>query len=171
MEESDLEDLYAFHSDPETVRFIPWPARTVEQTEAALLKYRAIPDFSKDGDSALLGWELKESRKIIGQCSFTFESISDQSGMIGYVMNPKFSGKGFAAEAVGALIRHVFATFKVELIRATIDPRNDKSIALVNRLGFTHEQTHIKHELIKDEWVDTAIYAISRSEFKGFVAG
>lgn len=166
MQDSDLEDLYEYHSDPDTVRYIPWPVRTIDQVREALLKYRDIPDFSNDGDSALLGWELKEIRKIVGQCSYTFESIHDQKGMIGYVMNPKFAGKGLAFEAVGALIAYVFESFEVKRIVATIDPRNDKSIALITRLGFTHENTLIQNEYIKEEWVDTARYAINRSEFE-----
>lgn len=166
MRESDLEDLYEYHSDPDTVRYINWPVRTKGQVMEALGKYSLVPDFSKDGDSALLGWELKETGKIIGQCSFTFESIHNQNGMVGYVMNPKFAGKGFAFEAVSALIAHVFKTFEVSRIVATIDPRNDKSIALITRLGFIHERTLIQNELIKDEWVDTAHYVIVRSEFE-----
>lgn len=86
--------------------------------------------------------------------------------MIGYVMNPKFAGRGFAFEAVSALIAHVFKTFGVSRIATTIDPHNDKSIALITRLGFTHEGTPIQNELIKDEWVDTAHYVIRRSEFE-----
>ncbi len=32
----DLEDLFAFHSRPEVVRYVPWPLRDREQTRAAL---------------------------------------------------------------------------------------------------------------------------------------
>ncbi len=161
-----MEDLYEYHSDPDIVRYIPWPVRTREQVSEALVKYRAIPDFSKDGDSALLGWELKETGKVIGQCSFTFESIHNQHGVIGYVCNPRFSGNGYASEAIGALLKEVFNNFPVRRLTATIDPRNEKSIALVARLGFRHEGTFLENENVKGEWVDTAIYAIRKSEFK-----
>ena len=46
--------------------------------------------------------------------------------MIGYVMNPKFAGRGFAFEAVSALIAHVFKTLNVSRIVTTIDPRNEQ---------------------------------------------
>ena len=81
--ESDLDDLFEFQSDPDTVRYIPWPARTMEQVREAFLKYHAISDFKNDGDTALLGWELKESGNVIGQSNFTLESIKHQKGVIG----------------------------------------------------------------------------------------
>lgn len=166
LRESDLDDLYQYQSDPETVRYIPWTVRTREEVSEALMKYRAIPDFSKDGDSVLLGWELKVTGKVIGQCSFTLESLQNQHGEIGYVSNPKYSGNGYASEAIRALISDVFSNFPVRRLSATIDPRNKKSLALVTRLGFRHEGTFLENEYIKGEWVDTAFYAIRKSEFE-----
>ncbi len=32
----DLDDLLAFHSDPDVVRYVPWPVRDREQTRTAL---------------------------------------------------------------------------------------------------------------------------------------
>ena len=34
----DLEDLFEYQSNPEIVRHIPWPPRTMVQVEAAALK-------------------------------------------------------------------------------------------------------------------------------------
>ncbi len=165
--ESDLDDLFEFQSDPDTVRYIPWPARTMEQVREAFLKYHAIPDFKNDGDTALLGWELKESGKVIGQSNFTLESIKHQKGVIGYVVHPKLAGQGLAFEATSELIEYVFRTFEVRRLTATIDPRNLKSVALIERLGFRLEGTFLEDEFLKEEWVDTAVYALRKSEYKG----
>ncbi|MEI9906892.1 MAG: GNAT family protein [Actinomycetota bacterium] len=128
----------------------------------ALEKYRAIPDFTHDGDSALLGWELKSTGKIIGQSNFTFESLVNEKGSIGYVVHPKFAGQGYSFEATQALIEFIFRNLVVRRITATIDPRNTKSIALAERLGFQWEVTFEGDEFIKDEWVDTSIYTLLR---------
>jgi RimJ/RimL family protein N-acetyltransferase len=162
---SDLDDLYQYQSDPETVRFTPWPARTREQVREAFDKHHVIPNFSEDGQSALLGWELKENGKVIGQSAFTLESITNQKGVLGYVMNPQFSGRGLAFEAVNGLIAYVFNNLQVRRLTATIDPRNQKSIALIERLGFHREATFIEDEFFKGEWIDTCIYALRKSEW------
>lgn len=164
--ESDLDDIFEYQSDPGTVRYIPWPVRNREQVREAFLKYHALPDFSQDGDTALLGWELKENGKVIGQSNFTFESLKNQKGVIGYVVHPAMAGQGFASEATSALIDYVFRTFEVRRLTATIDPRNLKSVALIEGLGFRLEGTFVEDEFFKDEWVDTAIYAIRKSEYK-----
>jgi len=164
--ESDIDDLFEYQSDPATVRYIPWPARTIEEVREAFLKYHALPDFSKDGHTALLGWELKGQGKIIGQSNFTFESHAHQKGVIGYVVHPNWAGQGYALEATRALIEYVFENFEVRRLTATIDPRNLKSVALIDRLGFRLEGTFLEDEFFKGEWVDTAMYAIRRSEYK-----
>ena len=164
--ESDLDDLFEYQSDPGTVRYIPWSARTKEEVGEALRKFHVLPDFTKDGDTALLGWELKEVGKIIGQSNFTLESLLNQKGVIGYVVHPNWAGQGYALEATRALIKYVFETFEVRRLTATIDPRNQKSVALIERLGFRLEGTFLEDELIKGEWVDTAIYALRKSEYR-----
>ena len=163
---SDLDDLYEYQSDEQTVRYIPWPIRTIEQVKVALEKYQGIPDFTKDGDTALLGWELKSSGKVIGQSNFTFESLVNEKGSIGYVVHPEFAGKGYAYEATKTLIDFVFANLVVRRITATIDPRNERSIALAEKLGFKWEVTFEGDEFIKDEWVDTSIYTLLRKNWK-----
>ena len=38
MKVSDAQDLFEYQSDPETVKYIPWPVRTMEQVKEALDK-------------------------------------------------------------------------------------------------------------------------------------
>lgn len=50
MQKGDEADQFFYHSDPETVRFIPWPVRTRQQVDEALGKAIASTSFEKDGD-------------------------------------------------------------------------------------------------------------------------
>ncbi len=77
------------------------------------------------------------------------------------------AGQGLAFEATSALIDYVFRTIEVHRLAATIDPRNLKSVALIERLGFRLEGTFLEDEFFKEEWVNTAIYALRKSEYKG----
>ncbi len=69
------------------------------------------------------------------------------SAEIGYLVLSAQQGRGFGGEAVGAVVRHVFAA-GVGLLHAVIDVRNTASIALVERLGFTRTSTRISDDVI-----------------------
>ena len=77
---------------------------------------------------------------------------------IGFHLRPDFWGKGYAAEAAGAVIRFAFDVLKAEKIFAGHHPQNTASKKLLMKLGFTYigdefyEPTNLYHpsyELVK----------------------
>jgi len=77
---SDVNDLYEYQSDPETVKYIPWPARTMDQVQEALDKVLKDLKFEDAGDYLNYAWELKESGKVIGQgnLNYILRNIKEQ---------------------------------------------------------------------------------------------
>ena len=55
---SDVEDLYEYQSNPQIVRYIPWPARTMEQVKEAAIKTIETGKFhlQEINDSIVLVW-------------------------------------------------------------------------------------------------------------------
>jgi [ribosomal protein S5]-alanine N-acetyltransferase len=47
-----------------------------------------------------------------------------------------YQRRGFAAEACGRLLEHLFQDYRMDVVAAEIDTRNVASIALVESLGF-----------------------------------
>ncbi|WP_164843888.1 GNAT family N-acetyltransferase [Croceicoccus ponticola] len=58
---------------------------------------------------------------------------------LGYLCLSQWQGRGLVAEALTALIDHVFASGDIRRIYADTDPDNDASNCLLERLGFTLE--------------------------------
>lgn len=162
---ADEPDLYEYQSLPEVVKYIPWPARTLEQVREALAKSIAESKFNNEGDYGLLGIELKSSKKVIGQLALMFRSAENQTAEFGYVLNPNYSGHGYATEACRALVTYIFETGKFNRVFAHLDARNSASENLVKRLGMRKE-AHIKdEEFFKGEWCDAIIYGILKREW------
>lgn len=55
---------------------------------------------------------------------------------IGYIIAPAYWGRGVASEALRAFLPHVFARPDVDCITADVDPRNVRSLALLEGQGF-----------------------------------
>ena len=62
---SDHADMLEYQSDPDVVRYVPWPVRTPEQVQEALEKGLSCTKIEKQGDSVLLSIELKENNKVV----------------------------------------------------------------------------------------------------------
>jgi RimJ/RimL family protein N-acetyltransferase len=81
---------------------------------------------------------------------------------IGYILHPDHWGKGYAREAMEAVIAHIFATRGVEKITADVDPRNTASIGLLLRLGFAETHRATGTWQVGDELCDSVYFALPR---------
>ncbi|WP_218624683.1 GNAT family N-acetyltransferase [Glaciihabitans sp. dw_435] len=158
----DRDGLFAYQSDPEVIRFLPWPLRTREESAAHLAMRMKLDRLEADDDAMVLGIEL--DGRLIGDITLFLRSIENAQAEIGWVLNPEFTGKGFAAEAAGAVLDLAFGSLGSHRVYAHLDPRNAGSVALCRRLGMREEAHHVESELFKGEWVDVGIYAILASE-------
>lgn len=55
---------------------------------------------------------------------------------IGFTFAPTFQRKGYALEAVSRVLDYLFLELKKQKIIAFVDPKNIKSIRLLEKLGF-----------------------------------
>ncbi|WP_060205598.1 GNAT family N-acetyltransferase [Sporosarcina koreensis] len=91
-------------------------------------------------DATQLGWGVwfvmdKETNSIVGDIGFKGKPSSDLTVEIGYGIISAAQKKGYATEAVGALIEWAFATGKVKKIIAECLHDNLASIKVLERLG------------------------------------
>ena len=163
---SDHADMLEYQSNPEVVRYVPWPVRTAEQVQEALEKGLSCTKIENQGDSVLLSMELKESKKVIGQTNLSLVSEKNKYGEFGYVINPAYSGHGYVTEAAKALLTWAFANNDFHRIGAVMDQRNPKSRAVCERLGLRLEASSKEDDFFKGEWTDTWIFAILKREWE-----
>lgn len=151
----DLQDLFAYLSDAEVVRFEPYRPMSLKET-AENLRWRISTD-------EMIAVVLKSNCKLIGNIYLgkrDFEALE-----LGYVFHRDFWGRGFAREACTAMIQHAFAG-GTHRIFAECDVQNVSSWKLLESLGF-ERSGHLKQNVYfwKDEngnpiWKDTYIYAL-----------
>lgn len=152
--ESDLQDLYEYLSDEQTVRYEPYKPMTLVETQDNL-RWRMDTE-------AMIAVERREDHKLIGNLYFARGEFD--TAELGYVFNRRFWGKGYAGESCRALIADAFAG-GVHRIIAECDPENVNSWRLLEALGFTRE-AHLRQNVYfwKDEqgnpiWKGTYVYA------------
>lgn len=61
---------------------------------------------------------------------------------IGFALLPQFTGQGYAMEACQPILHIVHKTFSLKSILATVKPENTSSIRLLEKLGFSVDETN-----------------------------
>lgn len=153
--ETDYDDLYEFLSQRKDDKFEAYPGITYENGREHL-RYRV-------GSDEFYAIELKESGKVIGNVYFANRDFEAKE--VGYIVNKNYQRKGYATEAIQAVIKHGFEN-GVHRVFAECAPRNECSWKLLESLGFTREALFQQNVYFqKDEqgnpiWQDTYVYAL-----------
>jgi RimJ/RimL family protein N-acetyltransferase len=161
----DCEAVLEYQSNPEVVRYVPWPVGDASMVEVALAKEINQTKLLGQGDYLSLALVRKSDGRLVGQMNAMYVSEKDQCGEIGYVVNPKYSRQGLATEASRALVSAMFDTKMFRRVIARFDDRNLASRAVVEKLGFRQEAHFINDDFFKDEWTSTFIYSTLRDEW------
>jgi aminoglycoside 6'-N-acetyltransferase len=168
MRQSDAADLLEYQSNPDIVRYIPWPVgdeETVQRhIDKTLANSKNLP--SEEGDYLVLVWEHRDSGKVIGQSNISIQSLEHARGEVGWVTHQDFQRQGFAYEASYAMLKFGFEKMGLHRIVAEMDTRVPASAAVAQKLGMRKEAEQREVEFFKGEWCDMAIYAILKSEFE-----
>lgn len=153
--DDDYDDLYEFLAQLRDSEFEGYPGITYENGKEHLA-YRV-------GSEEFIAVELKDTGKVIGNVYFGNRNF--ESKEIGYIINRDYQRKGYALEAIKAVIEDSFLN-GIHRVFAECDTRNECSWALLEKAGLQREAFFKKNcYLHKDEngkpkWKDTYVYAI-----------
>ena len=157
--ESDYDDLFEFLSQLEDDEFEGYPGINRENGREHL-KYRL-------GSGEFHAIELTETGKVIGNICCGNRDFAARE--VGYIINRNYQGRGYAAEALSAVIENAFRE-GAHRVYAECDPRNTASWKLLEKAGLRRE-AHFRQNIWfrKDEngspvWKDTYVYAILKSD-------
>ena len=90
-----------------------------------------------------------------------------QSGYLGYGAFAGHEGRGLMTEGLRAVLRDVFGELGLHRVEANIQPTNQRSLALVRRLGFTHEGLSRRYLIVDGDWRDHERWALLAEDLPG----
>lgn len=150
----DLDDFYAYVSDPEVVRFEPYAPMTRDEAAAEL--------NSRIGSDEFIAVERLSDHRLIGNLYLGRRDFNARE--LGYVFRRDCWGKGYAHESCSTLIQSAFES-GIHRIYAECDPENAASWRLLERLSFVRE-AHLHKNIYFHTgsdglplWKDTFVYA------------
>lgn len=162
----DKDAMYQYRSDPDTSQYLITIPRSADDVAEMIGKSSVVIDVPGTWYQFVLN--EKVSNTLIGDIGVHFLETDPENTQveIGYTLDKAFRGKGYATEALRAIIDYLFNTIKKRRIIASIDPSNSASIRLVERLGFRKEAHFVESLFFHGKWVDDLIYAILAKEWR-----
>jgi RimJ/RimL family protein N-acetyltransferase len=162
--EDDRDDLLDYYSDPTTARFLLEDAWTPD--DAAEHVARRMARTGVDGPGSALALVVEHEGTVVGDVSLWTTGDTVSRGEVGWAFNPKFTGRGFATEALRSLLGIAFDHYRMHRVVAQLDARNDRSALLCERVGMKREG-HLRSDWwSKGEWTDTLVYGMLAREWQ-----
>jgi len=162
----DVDGLYAYQRLPEVHRHLYTEPRTRAEVEAIVAERAGLAVLTETDKAITLVAELAQTGELVGDCVLFWRSQEHEQGEVGYVFNPAYHGRGYATEAVGALLRLGFEGLGLHRIAGHLDARNTASARVLERAGLRREAHLVENEFVKGEWADELIYGILRREWE-----
>ncbi|MEV6235456.1 GNAT family N-acetyltransferase [Lentzea sp. NPDC051838] len=156
----DAQTLADYRSDPDVARYQGWSTPFTVDEATRLI--------AETPDPAAPGWyqyAIDLDGTVIGDVGVnTHENLMQAD--LGYTFATAHQGQGYATEAVGRVVRHLFTDRGLHRVSAECDARNERSAKLLTRLGFRQEGLRVQHTWIKGEWTDDLLFGLLAQDFR-----
>ncbi len=131
---ADAKSLWGIWSDPAVTKFMNISSFTHE--EQALEMIDLLNQLANEHRAIRYSIIKKIGNCIIGSCGFNNIDFDKATAEIGYDLAKTHWGKGYATEAIIALIHVAFTHLEITTIVAKVDAANSNSIKVLQKLNF-----------------------------------
>jgi RimJ/RimL family protein N-acetyltransferase len=148
--------------------WMPWAhndPQTLDEKVELLRSFRGQFDL---GQNFVYGLFSADESQLVGGSGF-HQRVGDDAFEIGYWIRVSEDGKGLATEATAALTRVGFEVCEVDRIEIHVEPANEKSARIPQKLGYA-EEARLRRRLYAPpggEPRDTIVFSMFRSDYPG----
>ena len=158
--DADLDRILEYRNDPEVTR---WLLRTEVDPAAFREAWGRAPEDPDDHSVAVVLDDL-----VIGTVSLELADGMGQPGMptrtqahLGYIFDPAYAGRGYATEAVRAVVTHAVDALGVRRVTAGCFADNHASVRILEKVGFRREEYGVGDSWHAElGWLDGCSYAL-----------
>lgn len=119
----------------------------------------------KPSKSIHLGIEKNENGKVIGE-TWVYLIENDRMAKVAFRIAESCKGKGYASEALKAIVDFCFENTELKRLWSDVDVRNVPSCRVMEKCGFTREGL-IRQGKMVSTWCDYYIYGMLREDLIG----
>ena len=165
LKSQDLSDFHFYRSNPDVTKYQGFDVMTVEQA-SEFIKGQLDKEFGKAGEWVQYGIENKATGKLIGDCAIKLDQHDVRIAEVGITISHFEQKKGFAKEALLAILTFLFDIKEIHRVVEIVDSENIASINLLKSTGFRQEGHFIENIFFKGKWGSEFQFAMLKREWK-----
>jgi [ribosomal protein S5]-alanine N-acetyltransferase len=133
----DVDAMAGVYGDPEVMEHVCLGVLDRDRTAALLDDYRREQE-----ERGFSTWAVveRESGAVVGDVGFGLYAPTGEPEL-GYTLSPSVWGRGYALEAARACVDAAFTHLPQRRLVAKIEPRNQRSLTVAERLGMRTIET------------------------------
>ena len=160
---NDAEDLFTILADKEVMEFYGHePHQSLDDTQKLI---EQIHRRYAGREAIRWGIALQGEDRLLGSCSLHHFDAGFHRAETGYDLNRASWGKGIMTEAMSAILTYGFAELGLHRVEAIIDIANERSKALLLKLGFTYEGNLRQRYAFGDRFEDEYYFGLLKDEW------
>jgi RimJ/RimL family protein N-acetyltransferase len=130
----DAAQISGYRSDPDVHRYQGWERTDVEGIRAQIEEMSGRAP-GEPGGWVQLSVDERDGGRLVGDVGLS--PVDGDPGVIeiGYTIAPPHQGRGYATEAVGALVAYALGTLDAGVVRAYASAENLPSIRVAEKVG------------------------------------
>lgn len=134
----DLDELYELYSDDSIIRFIEPLYEKEEEIEFTKAYIKNMYGFYGYGLWSLIE---KSTGRLVGRAGLNNREVDGEIQIeLGYMIGVPFQRQGYAYEVCKEILKFAVKQLECSFVNSFVHPKNNASIALLNKLGFCYIQ-------------------------------
>jgi CubicO group peptidase (beta-lactamase class C family) len=161
----DAVTFATYRSDPEVARYQGWDPPFSEDQARRFID--GLEDAHPDTPGEWFQFAVveRESTTHVGDLAASVDAEDPTLARVGFTIAPAYQRRGYAGEALTALLGYLIVDRGKRRVVADCDARNAASAALLARVGMRREAHHLQSGWWKGEWTDEYVYAMLATEW------
>jgi ribosomal-protein-alanine N-acetyltransferase len=170
-ESQDWTAVWEWSIDPEVRRFMDAQSEDKAKAQAGAKDWVEREGARKDGPDRrvyVFAIVLKHGGEVIGDCQFCLENTPYQPkhGRFHYCISRPNWNRGFATEALNAVLRFGFEELGLHRIQCGVIVENGASLRVQEKLGMRKEALFVQDTCVRGKWYDSFSYAMLGADWK-----
>lgn len=161
--DADADGIFSIVGDDRVTRWLSFDSRSREEAQRMLSGVIERAQLAERTEYYLAVTQSTSPNRLVGFARLALSGV--RAGKLGYAIHADHWGCGYATDAVRALINFGFDQLGLHRLSAAIGPENHASIAVVQKLGFTHEGCIRDHVWTNGAWRDSDLYSLLAHEW------
>jgi RimJ/RimL family protein N-acetyltransferase len=162
---SDASAMFAYRSDPDVCRYQSFEPGSLGDVERFIAELQPNV-FDTAGTWFQFAIRGRQPGQLIGDLGTHFSADDPRQVEIGLTVSPAHQGQGYGTEAALGVLDYLLGFLRKHRVYASVDPRNESSVALLRRIGMRQEAHFRKSLWFKGEWADDMVFGILAAEWE-----